>query len=241
MDGAEVTQLYVGLPDSAVFRPYKELKGFQKVFLKMGESRTVTISFDDKTFRYWNTKTRRWEIEGGEYLIMVGACVADIRVSNKIVVAGTTAEYPYSKAQMPSYYSGIIGQVDDKEFETLLGYTIPNGKWTGELDVNDAICQMYYAKSGLARFVYKVLTKMKKKSEDQGKPDLNILFIYNMPFRAIAKMTNGAVSMEMVQGMVTAVNGQLLRGVGKIISGYFRNRKKNRAYERLLSGKGKVE
>ena len=64
---------------------------------------------------------------------------------------------------------------------------IPDGKWSGELGMNDAICQMYYAKSRLARMIYKILTNLKKKSEDKGKPDLNILFIYNMPFRGIAR------------------------------------------------------
>lgn len=67
-DGAEVAQLYIALPEPEVFRPEKELKGFTKVFLKAGESRRVTIPFDDKTFRYWNVKTGRWEIEGGNYL-----------------------------------------------------------------------------------------------------------------------------------------------------------------------------
>ena len=67
-----------------------------------------------------------------------------------------------------------------------------------------------------------------------GKPDLNILFIYNMPFRGIAKMTNGAVSMEMVYGIVDVVNGCFFRGVSKIIGGYFRNRRWNREYEQKL-------
>ena len=138
---------------------------------------------------------------------------------------------------MPSYYSGLIQQVDDKEFEELLGTLIPSGKWTGDLTVNDAICQMYYAKSAIARFAYKKLTKMKKKSEDAGKPDLNILFIYNMPFRAIAKMTGGMVSMEMVEGIVTMVNGHLFRGLGRTIGGFFRNRKLNKKYVKEITGK----
>ncbi len=50
-DGAEVAQLYVGLPSAKVFRPEKELKGFVKVYLKAGESKEVSIAFDDKTFR----------------------------------------------------------------------------------------------------------------------------------------------------------------------------------------------
>lgn len=236
-DGAETAQLYIGFPDSAVFRPQKELKGFQKVFLKAGESKSVKIPFDDKTFRYWNVKTKHWEIEEGEYLVMVGACVADIRLSGKLFVNGTTKEIPYQKEQLPSYYSGLINKVDASEFEVLLGHPIPDGRWSGELGINDAICQLYYAKSGLARFVYRILTDKKKKSEENGKPDLNILFIYNMPFRAIAKMTGGGVSMEMVYGIVDMVNGHIFTGLKKLVKGYFSNQKENKAYEKLLAGK----
>lgn len=236
-DGAEVAQFYIGLPDSAVFRPGKELKGFQKVFLKAGESKTVHIPFDDKTFRYWNVKTGRWEVEEGEYLIMVGACVADIRLSGKLWIAGTTSKMPYEKEKLPSYYSGLINNVGAEEFETLLGHPAPSGKWQGELELNDAICQMYYAKSRLARLVYRILADKKKKSEDKGKPDLNVLFIYNMPFRGIAKMTGGAVSMEMVNGIVDMVNGKWGSGFRKVVKGYFHNKRENRKYEKLLEGK----
>ncbi len=236
-DGAEVAQLYVALPNAKVFRPEKELKGFSKVFLKAGESREIHIPFDDKTFRYWNVLTNRWEIEGGSYQILIGACVSDIRLSGTLQVEGTTSEFPYRAEEMPSYYSGLVQQVGDGEFEKLLGYSIPNGKWAGLLTENDAICQMYYARSGLARFIYRILTNMKKKSEEKGKPDLNILFIYNMPFRGIAKMTNGMVSMDMVHGMVDAVNGHMLRGLGKIIRGFFANARANKAYEKMLADK----
>ena len=73
--GAEVAQLYVAKPDAKVFRPAKELKGFVKVFLQPGESKSVTIPLDDKTFRYWNVTTDRWEVEGGSYRLLVGANV----------------------------------------------------------------------------------------------------------------------------------------------------------------------
>ena len=234
MDGAEVVQMYVGLPEAEVFRPEKELKGFIKIFLKKGESREVSISFDDKTFRYWNEKTGGWETEGGSYRIMVGASVMDIRLTGSVSITGTTKTNPCTKEELPSYYTGKIRQVEDAEYTKLLGRPIPDGSWSGELGRNDAICQMYYAKSWLARAIYRRLTAMKKKSEAKGKPDLNILFIYNMPFRGIAKMTNGAVSMEMVDGMVLAVNGHFFRGYGKIISGYFRNARANREYEKKL-------
>ena len=237
MDGAEAAQLYVSMKDARVFRPEKELKGFQKVFLRAGESRKVRIPFDDKTFRYWNVRTNRWEVEGGTYTIMIGASCLDIRLSTEADVEGSTETWPYYTNRMPSYYSGLISQVEDKEFEELLGTPIPSGKWSGDLTVNDAICQMYYAKSPIARFAYKKLTQMKKKSEEAGKPDLNVLFIYNMPFRAIAKMTGGMVSMEMVEGIVTMVNGHFFRGFGHTIAGFFRNQRQNQKYVKKITGK----
>ena len=233
--------MYVGLPNAIVFRPVKELKGFSKIFLKAGESRELEILFDDKTFRYWNVKTNQWEVEMGTYKIMVGASVSDIRLEGEIEVEGTTSSYPYNPAEMPYYYTGIIQQITDREFETLLGHPIPNGKWTGNLTSNDAICQMYYAKSPLARFIYNRLTSMKKKSEEKGKPDLNILFIYNMPFRALAKMTAGAVSMAMVDGIVEIVNGHFFKGMKKIIGGFFGNARANKVYERSLESRKGAE
>jgi beta-glucosidase len=236
MDGAEVVQLYVGLKNANVFRPAKELKGFKKVFIPAGQSVQVRIDFDDKTFRYWNVKTGKWEVEEGDYDIMIGRNVNDIVLNESLHVNGTTTEYPYVKSDMEHYYGCNIQQVPDKEFETLLGYSIPLGKWSGELGPNDAICQLYYSKSGLARFVYKKLTKMKKKAEDAGKPDLNILFIYNMPFRAMAKMTGGAVSREMVSGIVKIVNGHFWSGLGRVIKGYFKNSSANKKYEKKING-----
>lgn len=237
-DGAEITQLYVSMKGSKIYRPEKELKGFAKVSLKSGESKKVTIAFDDKTFRYFNVKTDKWETEGGEYEVKIGSSSADIKLTAAVTKTGTTDVMPYTEADLPSYYSGKIEDVSDEEFEKLLGRAIPDGKWSGQLGRNDALCQMYYAKSGLARFIYKRLTAMKKKADEKGKPDLNILFIYNMPFRAMGKMTGGAISMEMVDGIVKLVNGHFFGGLGKIIGGYFRNSKKNKAYEAKLKRRG---
>ena len=234
MDGAEIAQLYVGLPGAKVFRPKKELKGFVKVFLKAGESAQVTIPFDEYTFRYFNVKTNRWETEGGEYRIMIGASVADVRLEQSFAVQGTAAPLPYDEAKLPSYYSGKILQVGDEEFRELLGYEIPDGRWGNILTENDAICQMKNARSGLARLVFRILDKKKKKADASGIPDLNILFIYNMPFRAIAKMSGGAVSKDMVDGIVRIVNGHFFGGLGAVISGFFRNKKRSKAYEKQL-------
>ena len=229
MDGAEVAQLYVSKRDGGVFRPVKELKGFQKVSLKAGESKKVTIGLDDKAFRYFNVDTNKFEVEGGEWQVMIGASVADIKLSGTLAVQGTGAASPYDKVKLAKYFNADIKDISDAEFEALLGRPIPDGHWSGTLDMNDAICQLYYAKSGLARFAYKIMTNMLNKSIEKGEPDLNITFIYNMPFRGIAKMAGGMCTMEMAEGILTIVNGHFFKGMGRVIGGFFRSGKKRKA------------
>ena len=232
VDGAEVAQVYVSCKDGKVFRPNKELKGFAKVFLKAGESKTVTVALDDKAFRYFNVKSDRWEIESANYNICVGSNVSDVELIQTIWVEGTEAPLPYG--ELPSYESGKIGSVSDAEFASLLGRPIPDGHWSGELTKNDAICQLYYAKCGIARLAYKVLTGLKNRSEAKGKPDLNILFIYNMPFRAMGKMAGGMVSEKMVDDIVFLVNGHFFRGLGRVIRDFFQNRRDSQTFMKQL-------
>ena len=229
MDGAEVAQLYVSKPDGDVFRPAKELKGFAKVFLKAGESKKVTIKLDDKAFRYFNVDTNRFEVEGGDWTVMIGASVADIKLSGTVSVHGTGAKSPYDRQKFSKYFSGDIKNISDAEFEALLGRPIPDGHWSGTLDMNDAICQLYYSKSGLARFVYKIMSNMLNKSIGKGEPDLNITFIYNMPFRGIAKMAGGMCTMEMAEGIPTICNGHFFKGLGAVVGGFFRSGRKRKA------------
>ena len=228
VDGAEVAQLYVAAKSPTVYRPKKELKGFAKVFLKAGESKEVCIPLDDKAFRYFNTVTNKFEVDGGLYDLCVGASVSDIRLTVTVNVNGTNAPVSEDLTKLSDYVSGNIKNIGDEEFRELLGHEIPDGHWSGTLQLNDAICQLYYAKSLKARLVYKIMTGMLNRSIKKGKPDLNIIFIYNMPFRAIGKMAGGMMSQEMCEGIMDIVNGHAIgffKGLGKIIGGFFRQKK----------------
>ena len=235
-DGAEVVQLYVHAKNPSVYRPAKELKGFAKVFLKAGETKTVKISLDDKAFRYFNVKSNQFEVDGGEYDILIGASVADIRLTGTVTVKGTGATPPCEMSALPDYASGNILHVPDDEFAALLGRPIPDGSWTGDLRMNDALCQLYYAKSLKARLVYKIMTGMLNKSIQKGEPDLNIIFVYNMPFRGIGKMTGGMVSQEMCRGIVKMVNGHagaFFSGLGQIAGGFLKQRRVLKKAEKM--------
>jgi len=233
--GSEIAQLYIGREGTGVHRPTKELKGFLKVPLAAGDKRTVTIPLDDKAFRHYDVVRGSWEVETATYTLHVGASVADIRLTDTLAVDGTVAPEAEPLAALAPYYGAQVTTVSDASFAALLRRDIPESKWTpGVLHINDSLAQMRVAPSVLARLAFAVLHRLKTKSELAHKPDLNILFLYNMPFRAIAKMTNGAVSMEMVESIVTIVNGHFFRGASTLIRGFARNRRTNAATQKAL-------
>lgn len=84
-DGAEVVQLYVGDPVSTVVRPIKELKKFQKVFLKAGEEKKVRFELSPSDFAYYNVSLHRWTVENGRYDIYIGSSSRDIRLTKSIM------------------------------------------------------------------------------------------------------------------------------------------------------------
>lgn len=215
--GTEVPQLYVGRTSDTVFRPVRELKGFDRVTLDPGEEKEVTIPFDDKTFRFYDTRTDSWEIESGEYQIMVGCNAEEMLLEGSLSVEGTVKSGKYSKEEMPEYFTGHIEQVEDSEFQKLYEKEIPDGSWSGEIRINDAVCQLYYGKGILGKLIYKVLRLLLKISEWQGKPNLNVLFNYNMPIRGYAKMTGGLVTMEMAEALTEMANGHRIKGTAHLI------------------------
>ena len=232
--GTEIVQLYIAKKNSELFRPAKELKGFARVTLAPGEKQRITIMLDDKAFRFWNVKANRWEIEGGEYELLVGASVEDIRLCEKISVHGTATVHPYEDVDLDCYYKGNVLHVSDADFEKLLGHPIPKGKT--KIDRNLTLGELNHARSPLGWLVWLVLTILLDVSYKRGKPDLNILFQYNMPLRALAKMTNGAISMGMVDGIVMELQGFWILGLVRVIYEAIKNVVLNAQMEKRLRG-----
>ena len=233
-DGAEIVQVYVSLPGAKVFRPVQELKGFARVSLKAGESRTVTIPLDDKAFRYWNVKTDRWEIEGGTYEIRVGASSEDIRGTAQVAVAGTTEVNPYEGLSLPHYENGQVIGMPDAEWSALLGREIPSDKVN--IDRTMTLGEIGHGRAPLGWLVGYILNKLLANSMKKGQPDLNIIFITNMPLRALAKMTGGMVSMGMVDGIVMELKGFWIIGLIRTLYQFVKNLLQNNALEKRLKG-----
>lgn len=231
-DGAEIVQVYIAKPGAEIFRPAQELKAFARVPLAAGESRTVTLPLDDKAFRYWNTRTDCWEVEGGRYEVRVGASSADIRLTANVDIRGTNAPDPYAGKALPHYKSGSVQNVPDAEWEALLGHPIPQDKV--KIDRNMTLGELNHSRSPLGWLIWAVLTALLNASFKKGKPDLNVLFQYNMPLRALAKMTSGAISMGMVDGIVMELQGFWIIGLVRVIYEAVKNQLLNAQMERRL-------
>lgn len=89
VEGKEIVQLYVKDVESTVQRPEKELKGFEKIFLKPGEEKTVTFTLDKRAFAYYNVQLKDWHVETGEFEILVGKSSGEILLKEKVKVNST--------------------------------------------------------------------------------------------------------------------------------------------------------
>lgn len=231
--GAEVVQLYVGKPDHQVFRPEQELKGFARVELAPGESQVVSIPLADEAFRYFNVQTNSWEIEGGAYELRVCASSQDVRLTATVQVEGTGAPNPYEGVDVSAYETADVLEVSDGQFVALLGHKVPDeGPAIGR---NMCFRDLNHGRSPIFWLVWLVLRALKRKADKSGKPNLNVLFIWNMPLRALAKMTNGMVNMRMVDALVMEISGFWIIGLLRFIVEFFANLVQNASTAKKIS------
>ena len=97
VEGKEVVQLYVTDKESSLIRPVKELKGFEKVSLKPGESKNVMFKLDKRAFAFYSEAAHDWLVEEGDFIISVGSSSRDIRLTDEVFVS--------SKDRIPVKYT----------------------------------------------------------------------------------------------------------------------------------------
>ncbi|MDE5910954.1 MAG: glycoside hydrolase family 3 C-terminal domain-containing protein, partial [Clostridia bacterium] len=147
VDGYEVCQLYVSDPNPVVFKAKKELKGFEKVFIKAGESVKVTHTLDYRSFAFYNTAIGDWYATNGEYNILIGASSRDIKLQGVIQVKFDQEEkkIPDYQSICPCYYDiAHYDEIPSEQFAKLYGGDIPVNADTkrGYFDYNTTIGEL---------------------------------------------------------------------------------------------------
>lgn len=218
--GAEVVQLYVAPPKNGLYRPAKELKGFAKVSLQPGESRTVRFELNDRSFAVWCDGC--WKVPMGSYEICVGASVADIRLHTALAVDGVSLAAP--DWQKGSWYETLQGLPTDAEFEKLCGSPLQSdpepkkGAFTMEhstmelKDISAVMMQMYKGTEA-------TIAKSFGGKADYSDPTFKMMVMSgaDAPLRAAVLSSCGMFPANLAEGMLALANGHPLNGVKKLI------------------------
>ncbi|MDR0314512.1 MAG: glycoside hydrolase family 3 C-terminal domain-containing protein [Oscillospiraceae bacterium] len=213
--GQEIVQIYVSRGDTKVFRPQKELKGFQKVRLKPGEKKEVTVVLDRSAFEYYSMKLKKWCVESGEYTILAGASSADIREKATVYVDSfdsTSSERDYSR-MTPSYYNGDVKDAPAEEFELLLDYyldafdTVQGREFTKEDILADAVNTKWGGRA--ARIIKKAMGVIF--SDDEYLLSVACDTVLHMPLIKLVSVSSGAISDDMLDSFIVLLNGGKLK------------------------------
>ena len=221
--GAEVSQIYVSDSESTIFRPVKELRAFNKVYLEPGEEKEISVELSKRAFAYYNVNINDWHVESGDFHIMVGASSRDIRLEATVKVNSTAeATVPDYKAIAPCYYTANVQDVPDSAFETVLGREIPAATLDSASVITfaNSLGDAKYTKWGSR--VNALLNAALDAFTDPEDPTTVMVkaMALEIPIRNFITMSAGVFTEEMADGLVMILNSKGAgRGLGKILKG----------------------
>lgn len=222
VDGAEVAEVYVADKQSTIYRPEKELRAFKKVFLKAGESKAVEVVLSKRAFAFYNVNLGDWQVESGEFDILVGASSRDIKLSETITVTSTVeAEIPDYKATAPNYYNNVAA-ITREDFAAVYGeLPTPERDTTKKIDKYCCLDDASHTKWGgrIVRLIVKMMSKNGSEANGDGK--MLAAMATQIPVRNFVAMSMGVMSPKMLDGLLMILNdGQsTFIGFNKILGG----------------------
>lgn len=221
--GAEVSQIYVSDSESTIFRPVKELRAFNKVYLEAGEEKEITIELSKRAFAYYNVNIMDWHVESGDFNIMVGASSRNIRLEATVNVISTVeAEVPDYKEAAPCYYMADVQNIPDEAFTAVLGRPIPPATLdpTSEITFANSLGDAKFTKWGSR--INALLNAALDAVTDPDDPTTVMVkaMALEIPIRNFVTMSAGVFTEDMANGLVMILNSKNpVRGLGKILKG----------------------
>lgn len=151
LPGSEVVQLYVGKEDTKLMRAPKELKGFSKLHLEPGESKTAEMELDARSFSYYDVEEQAWTVEDGIYQIYAGASSRNLILKQEVAVSGKKADSSVLYHAEELIKNGHF-QVPDEVFESFFGGNLPVTKKTKLHTVNERLGDVINDPEGKKQF-----------------------------------------------------------------------------------------
>ena len=221
--GSEIVQLYVRAKDSKIYRPFKELRAFEKVSLEPNETKTVEIKISKEFFEVYLAESKEWVIENLDYEIIIASSSVDIELSQIIHVNGQDLTVKNSD-KISSYYSLNVSNLKRDEFENLLGYKIGEDKYDFYkknrllIDYNTTINYLKYSPGFSGRlfaFSINFLAKFYSICNNMDKAIMYKYMINELPLRNLARMSKGKISSGQLDGLIMMFNGRFFKGMKK--------------------------
>lgn len=128
--GEETPQLYIHQDNPSIDRPLKELKGYQKISLGPGETKTVSFSIDKSALSYWDVNTHSYKADAGDYEAWVGSASDDIRLKGTFTLTGTTSpdpDYTVVQAESAASATGTVTGANNEVDGTVTSFLKLNG------------------------------------------------------------------------------------------------------------------
>lgn len=152
MEGKEVVQLYISPKEASVLRPEKELKAFQKVNLKKGESKLVKMVLSQRDFSYYDSKSKAWVAESGHFEIKVGSSSENIKLSTKVTL-NSNQEIPLAFDKL-TFFRDFWNEPKtrpllEEVMPNFIASLKPGDNQAGELTLGDFLMDM-----SIIKFVY---------------------------------------------------------------------------------------
>ena len=221
--GAEVAQLYVGDIESTIYRPLKELKGFKKVFLEAGEEKEVTLTLSKRDFAFFNVYSGDFQVESGEFAILIGSSSRDIKLIKTVTVNSTeTATIPDYSVSAPAYYTADVEGMKGAQFEAVLGRPLPDSQrdTSKPIDIYCCLDDARHTKWGgrICGLIEGMMAKMGSDANGDGK--MLAAMATQIPIRNFIAMSMGVFSTGMADGLLMILNDDKSSFVGlmKIIA-----------------------
>jgi beta-glucosidase len=214
--GAEIVQLYVSYLKEDVYRPEKELKGFEKVYLQPGEKKQVTFTLDRRSFAIYDAAAMAWVVPTGEYAISLAASSRDVRLRQTIQVSGDDPRE--QTLPLPQWYRRPGGTATQADFETLLGHEIP-AVVEPRKGMYDLDCSMRDMRSSLIiRLItryYEWVIGQRFGGVDYDNPNFKMGMETAMttPLKKLITTSNGELTPGLTEAFVCFANGRALRGL----------------------------
>lgn len=242
--GAEAAQLYIRKIGGDVFRPVQELKGFDKVFLKPGETKDITLMLNSRSFAYYNTSISDWFVESGRYEICIGASSRDIRLKTSIEIENPAkADKGPGADCLPSYFTGDPARAKEEEFALIYGRPLPKAteSKSKKLTLRNTLEDCIQTKWGgrIYNFINIIINgKSLLKGEKGKEPDM----FMEVPLQSLICMSNGRLTLEDGDAIVGLLNEEnVLENIGILKRAVSREMKKRSDARKAIKEKQKAQ